>query len=139
MIRTALALTLAALATGPAVAQDAPDAETGRDHYVTWCASCHGMEARGDGTMAPILSVLPTDLTRLAEGASGEFPWMRVARQIDGRDPFLAHGGVMPLFGDFFAGDPAAPEAAIKLPDGQPMVTTRTIAELLVYLNAIQE
>lgn len=139
MIRTALATTLAALAAGPALAQDAPDAGAGRDHYVTWCASCHGMEGRGDGTMAPILSVLPTDLTQLAADAGGAFPWMRVARQIDGRDPFLAHGGVMPLFGDFFAGDPAAPEAALKLPDGQPMVTTRTIAELLVYLDTIQE
>lgn len=137
----ALALTLAAL---PAPAQEVvatggPDLEAGRDTYLGYCASCHGMDGRGDGPMAPVLTVLPSDLTTLSALNGGLFPWLRTARQIDGRDPFLAHGGVMPLYGDFFTGDPAEPQTAIRLPDGQPMVTTRTIADLLVYLESLQE
>lgn len=144
MRRPALALALGLLAA-PVHAQqvdviqgDGPDLAAGAESYVTYCASCHGMEGRGNGPMAPILAVLPTDLTRLAEMNEGAFPWMRIARQIDGRDPFLAHGGVMPLFGDYFT-NPSEPEASIKVPDGQPLVTTRSIAELLVYLESIQE
>jgi hypothetical protein len=47
-------------------------------------------DGRGADAAAP-------DLTAL--NAAGEFPVLRVARQIDGRDRLLAHGGEMPLFG----------------------------------------
>jgi mono/diheme cytochrome c family protein len=113
--------------------------EEGRDLYVTYCGSCHGMEGRGDGTMAAILTILPTDLTRISELEDGVFPYERLARQIDGRDPFLAHGGVMPLYGDFFDGDPPPPSAVIELEDGRRMLTTQPLADLLAYLESIQE
>ena len=145
MTRTALALSLtASLLAAPVAAQengvegDLPDIDAGRETYVQYCASCHGMEGRGNGTMATILTIMPTDLTYLSEMNGGEFPWARTARQIDGRDPFLAHGGIMPIFGPFFEGEPQA-FGAIKTPGGQPIVTTRAVVNLLAYLESIQE
>jgi mono/diheme cytochrome c family protein len=121
----------AALWALPGAAQD-PVA--GADHYVRYCAACHGMEARGDGEMAAILTVLPSDLTALSAGNGGVFPVARVAWQIDGRDPLLAHGGVMPLFGDFFEGQ----DTAIRAETGQTILTSRPVADLVAFLEAIQ-
>jgi mono/diheme cytochrome c family protein len=122
----------AALWAVPGAAQD-PAA--GADLYVRYCAACHGMEARGDGEMAAILTVLPSDLTRLSERNGGVFPVAGVAWQIDGRDPLLAHGGVMPLFGDFFEGQ----DTAIRAETGQTILTSRPVADLVAFLEAIQE
>ena len=120
------------LAAGPGAAQDAP---AGADLYIRYCAACHGMEARGDGAMAEILTVMPADLTQLSAGNDGVFPVARVAWQIDGRDPMLAHGGVMPLYGDFFEGQ----DTAVRVETGQTMMTSRPVADLLAFLEAIQE
>ena len=121
-----------ALCAGPGAAQD-PVA--GADLYVRYCAACHGMEARGDGEMAAILTVLPAALTSLSAGNGGVFPVAQVAWQIDGRDPLLAHGGVMPLFGDFFEGQ----DTAVRSEAGQTILTSRPVADLLAFLEAIQE
>jgi mono/diheme cytochrome c family protein len=120
------------LAAGPVAAQDAP---AGADLYIRYCAACHGMGARGDGEMAAILTVLPSDLTQLSADNGGVFPAARVAWQIDGRDPMLAHGGVMPLYGDFFEGQ----DTAVRIENGQTMLTSRPVADLLAFLEAIQE
>lgn len=121
---------LAVLAAAPAAAQ-----ETGEEIFATFCATCHGSDAAGDGPMAEILMVAPPDLTGLAAANDGVFPVSRVARQIDGRDPLLAHGGVMPLFGAFFEGD----GAAIASETGQPIVTSAPIAALITYLESVQD
>jgi hypothetical protein len=93
------------------------------------------MEARGDGEMAEILTLQPADLTRLSVENGGVFPAARVAAQIDGRDPLLAHGGVMPIFGEFFEGQ----DTAIPSEAGQPILTSRPVADLIAFLAAIQE
>jgi mono/diheme cytochrome c family protein len=121
-----------AIPAGPGAAQEA---EAGAHHYLRYCAACHGMEGRGDGQMAAILTILPADLTQLSAGNDGLFPAIRTARQIDGRDPLLAHGGVMPLFGDFFEGQ----DAAIRAETGQTMLTSWAIADLIAFLETIQE
>jgi len=138
---TRIGLGLAAvLAVSPAFGQEVDgvpvgDVATGAGLYFSYCAACHGLEARGDGEMADILTVLPADLTRLSQANDGVFPVTDVVRQIDGRDPLLAHGGVMPLFGDFFQGD----DVAIPSEAGQPIMTSRAIADLTAFLRVIQE
>lgn len=123
---------IAALAvTGAAQAQDAAE---GAALYARFCAACHGAEARGGGVMTEVLTVAPPDLTALSQ--DGAFPAQTVARQIDGRDPLLAHGGDMPLFGPWFEGDGA--DVAITGPGGQPMLVSRPVADLLAYLMSVQ-
>ena len=51
------------LLAAPAVAQDA---DIGRSHYFTHCATCHGLEGSGDGPMAGVLTISPADLTELS-------------------------------------------------------------------------
>ena len=114
----------------------AQDAEEGAALYLTYCAACHGETAHGEGRMAPLLTVLPPDLTQLSAANGGVFPTQSVAWQIDGRDPLLAHGGEMPLFGQFFVDDASV---ALILPSGQRLLTSRPIADVIAYLQSIQE
>lgn len=126
-------LTIAACLAVPGMAA-AQDVMEGAALYGDFCAVCHGVSAEGDGPMAEVLTVPPPDLTRLAEG--GAFPVVQVARQIDGRDPILAHGGAMPLFGPWFEGD--GPDAVLQAADGQPVMMSRPIADLIAYLMDVQ-
>ena len=128
-----LALILGLIAS-PALAGP-PDPVAGKETFRTYCAVCHGMDARGDGPMAGAMIIEPPDLTRLARDNGGVFPVLRVVRQIDGRDPLLAHGGEMPLFGEMFA----FPDGAIATETGQPIVTAQPIADVAAWLATVQD
>lgn len=130
MIRLTVAVLLAASA---ATAETNP--ETGKEVFLTYCATCHGVSAKGDGPMAKMLTTPPTDLTQLAENNGGQFPTFRVVRQIDGRDPLLAHGGEMPLFGQLFT----FIDGSIATESGQPIMTAQPIADVAAWLITIQE
>lgn len=132
MIRTAL--TLAALAAAAPVAAQDPDA--GEALYRTHCAACHGIDAEGNGPMAGVLTIKPTDLTALAADNDGAFPSLDVVRRIDGRDPLVAHGSPMPVYGDFFEGGPMV---AVSAPSGQPVMTTEPVADILAWLRGVQD
>ncbi|RDC71069.1 cytochrome c [Rhodovulum sp. 12E13] len=132
------ALVVAACLAAPlsAPAQEAVgDPQQGAALYDLYCATCHGAEGRGDGPTAEIMTLQPADLTALSAGNGGVFPTARVVRQIDGRDPVLAHGSPMPVFGPFFEGE----DTAMKTPAGQPVLTSRPVADLVAWLMAIQE
>lgn len=76
---------------------------TGEELYRRFCASCHGAQGRGDGPVAASFKVEVPDLTLLARRAGGVFPRERVARIIDGRHIFAAHGSrTMPVWGEDF-------------------------------------
>jgi mono/diheme cytochrome c family protein len=82
---------------------DEVSAAKGKIIYVRFCASCHGVTGRGDGTVATELRVPPTDLTRLAEKAGGRFIEDAVTRSIDGRRTPRVHGTPdMPVWGEVF-------------------------------------
>jgi len=92
-----------------ASAQDptAPDAAAsaiGQIIYGRYCASCHGTDGKGDGTLARDLSVAPTDLTKLSQKNKGVFPYGHVVQVIDGRKVTRGHGSPdMPVWGEVFA------------------------------------
>lgn len=116
----------------PAVAQDATQGEA---LYGFYCATCHGNSAVGNGPMSPSLVVAPADLTRLAAGNDGVFPTERVIMRIDGRDPLVSHGSMMPVYGDFFEGS----DIMTKSETGQPILTSQPIVDLLAYLQTLQQ
>ena len=107
IVRTT-ALVLAALAALAAVvyfvATRSPRIPVnGREHYVRYCASCHGVGGRGDGPAADAIQPRPTDLTRLRERYGGQYPIREVMGAIDGRYPVRAHGdSAMPVWGIVF-------------------------------------
>lgn len=70
--------------------------------FRTYCASCHGATARGNGPLAESLRHRPPDLTKFTARNGGVFPSERVYRIIDGRD-VPSHGDRdMPVWGDAF-------------------------------------
>lgn len=75
----------------------------GSSLFKTYCATCHGPAARGDGPLADQLRVRPPDLTLFARRNGGTFDKEKVRRIVDGRDPVKGHGGAdMPVWGDVF-------------------------------------
>ena len=78
-------------------------AEMGRGWFDSYCASCHGRDAQGDGPLAGELRTPPADLSRIALRRSGVFPADEVAAYIDGRNRVPAHGPRdMPIWGRHF-------------------------------------
>ncbi len=118
------------VATSQAAAQDV---DTGAELYQHYCATCHGLEATGHGPMAGVLVIQPVDLTKLAD-ENGVFPVARVVARIDGRDPLVSHGSPMPVYGPYFDGQ----DTSMKTPEGQPILTSQPIVDLVAYLETLQ-
>lgn len=135
MLACVAAIAAAAVAAGRvSSSQEAPPpGETGAELYRMHCASCHGMEGRGDGPVAPHMKVPVPDLTRIAARHGGQFPREEIARVIDGLSPFAAHGTRnMPVWGyEFF--DP-------RLEDRKAEAEVNERVDRLVeYLATIQD
>ncbi len=113
----------------------AQDAEEGAEIFRLYCTGCHGMEAEGNGPMAAVLTIQPTDLTVLASENEGEFPVSRVIARIDGRDPVVAHGSPMPVFGEWFEGR----GETIRGEDGVLIMTSQPVIDLVTYLQGLQK
>ena len=112
----ALLLAPAGAAAQEGMKQTTPGAEVFR----TYCASCHGTSAHGDGPLSSSMRKKPANLTEIAKRNGGEFPADMVFRTIDGRQPVRGHGGPdMPVWGDAFeksreAGDTERVKAVIQ-------------------------
>lgn len=113
----------------------AQDTEDGARLFRLHCAACHGADAEGQGPMAPVLLIQPSDLTALTTRNDGEFPVYRVVKRIDGRDPLVSHGSDMPVYGWFFEGE----GVAIAAETGQPIMTSQPVADLVDWLRSIQD
>lgn len=73
--------------------------------FQTYCAACHGVDARGDGPVAPALKQKVPDLTLLSRASGGTFPALHVKTTILlGSDDLIpAHGSrKMPIWGPLF-------------------------------------
>ena len=125
----AVLMTLFAASSGAA-----QDAAQGEETYLTYCATCHGLDATGHGPMRSVLTVQPVDLTRLSAGNDGVFPLFRVVKRIDGRDPLVSHGSPMPVYGDYFEGE----DVALKTDEGQPILTSAPVADLVAFIRSRQ-
>ncbi|WP_170409460.1 c-type cytochrome [Ruegeria atlantica] len=132
MIRPMFVAACASVAASASQAA-AQNVETGAELYQHYCATCHGIDATGNGPMAGVLVIQPTDLTQLTS-VGGVFPTARVVARIDGRDPLVSHGSPMPIYGPYFDGQ----DTSMKTPDGQPILTSQPIVDLVAYLETLQ-
>ena len=66
--------------------------ETGEEIYRRACASCHGVDGRGNGPDAATIRVPQADLTMLSARAGGTFPRAYVIETITGAREVRAHG-----------------------------------------------
>jgi mono/diheme cytochrome c family protein len=129
-IRFAAALACAATLSVPARAD-----ELGRREFMSYCASCHGETAMGNGPIAEFLSVPPPNLTSLTADNDGEFPYLDIFMIIDGRTGVGPHGGEMPVWGDLFS----AQELIAGTGYGAETIVRGRILSLVKYLEAIQQ
>jgi mono/diheme cytochrome c family protein len=123
-----VAMTLGANTT--AAAQEGSHAAIGGYLYKTYCATCHGTSARGDGPLADSMRRRPSNLTEIAKRNNGTFDRTMVFNVIDGRIKVPGHGGPdMPVWGDAFLRTSETPdEASVK----------HRIQALVDYLETIQ-
>ena len=75
----------------------------GIDIYRAHCASCHGVEGKGDGPVAPALNTKMPDLSTIAQRSGGTFPVGRMRKIIIGDEVIPGHGSrEMPIWGPIF-------------------------------------
>jgi mono/diheme cytochrome c family protein len=100
--------------------------------YVERCASCHGVDGKGDGPVAPILKVSPPDLTTITQRAGGTFPSARVVRVITYGGDISAHGTqAMPVWGKIFSTEGGGGKRGA-------LHSRRAVFQLKRYLESIQ-
>lgn len=109
--RGTMALLGGMLACSVAGAAGAESDEAAKNLYVHYCSSCHGETGKGDGDLAEILEIKPTNLTVLRKNSpQGEFSYLSLLKSIDGRKRVRGHGKPeMPVWGNVFLTSKTAP------------------------------
>jgi mono/diheme cytochrome c family protein len=117
----------------PATASAEP---AGRVLFTTHCASCHGVDGRGNGPVAGSLVMRPSDLTKLTKRFGMPLARNKLAEYIDGRIDVKAHGPrEMPVWGERF--DQELGQGMLSTEDSKRR-TIDVIIEFLISIQAIQ-
>lgn len=102
----------------------------GKAMFVTYCASCHGLEGKGDGPASVAMKNGVPDLRLLSKSHGGSFPAFRVQDTIVGNDKLMAHGSYeMPVWGHVFRHLDQQSDAKINL----------RIHNLTAYVQSLQQ
>ncbi|MCB1334243.1 MAG: c-type cytochrome [Roseivivax sp.] len=114
--------------------QTMPAASDGRALYMTYCADCHGPEAKGDGPLARSMAKPPKNLTLIAVRNGDRFPRAKIMSTVDGyaRSDSVYPG--MPEFGALLEGDLVPFDSG----DGKLTPTPWKLAALVEYLESVQ-
>ena len=128
----------AVLATGMGKAQSNASAPTalkqtsptnGKQMYVNYCASCHGIDGKGDGPVAQSLKMPPADLTLLSKNNNGKFPDRHIFAVLQSGADIPSHGTPeMPVWGPILG----------ELDKANPDMKKLRISNLIRYLKSIQ-
>jgi mono/diheme cytochrome c family protein len=107
-------------------------ATSGRQMYASYCASCHGMDGRGNGPVAVMLKKQPADLSALSRNNGGRFPSEHVETVLEFGAENMAHGTIeMPVWG------PVLGKMDVSVPV-QSMRQLR-VSNLTRYIESMQE
>lgn len=95
-------------------------ANSGVEMFNSYCAACHGKDAKGNGPAVAALKVPPPDLTTLSQRHGGKYPAMYVESVLTfGAENFPAHGAKeMPIWGPLLgsiSGGVNAPQTALRI------------------------
>jgi len=126
------------LMTFSVASRAADPVDLGKQEYVNNCAVCHGMQGRGDGPYAAIVTSKMGDLTRLSSSNGGVFPVSRVYGALDGTRMTRGHGTTaMPIWGNIYK--VKAAEYYMDIPYDQEAFVRARILALIDYLARLQE
>lgn len=102
---------------------------SGKDMYNSYCAVCHGTDAKGNGPAAAAMKTTPIDLTVLAKNNGGKYPASHVAAVIRGQAGTPSHGSQdMPVWGPLFSSISQGHEAQVQ----------QRITNLVTYIDSQQ-
>jgi mono/diheme cytochrome c family protein len=105
-------------------------AASGKQTYTHYCASCHGVNARGDGPAAFVLKTPPPDLTTLAKRHNGKFPYDYVFDVLRFGTRIVSHGSSdMPIWGPIFGSMDGYDEFEVR----------KRVKDLSDYLASLQQ
>ena len=106
-------------------------AASGQEMFNSYCAVCHGKDAKGNGPAVGALKVPPPDLTTLSQRHDGKYPTMYVESVLKfGAENFPAHGTKdMPIWGPLLG----SISGGINAPQ-----TTQRIYNLNQYIESLQ-
>jgi mono/diheme cytochrome c family protein len=111
----------------------AAEVDAGKELYVQYCSSCHGVDGRGNGPVSAYLKIKVPDLTLLRKNNKGIYPLDEVMSAIDGRRTVRAHGDrKMPVWGEVFRKEAEGGKYA----ELQALLKAKLIAE---YIATIQQ
>jgi mono/diheme cytochrome c family protein len=104
-------------------------AASGSEMFNSYCAPCHGKDAKGNGPAATSLRNPPANLTQLAKKNNGRFPGDHVANVLR-KGVAGAHGSSdMPVWGPLFSSVSGRDDSIIQM----------RISNLIHYLESLQE
>ena len=128
---------MVAVASCSGIARSAELIDIGQQDYETKCALCHGLDGKGQGSYAGLLTVPVPDLTVLSKNNGGVFPFQHVYRIIDGREERKAHGPRdMPIWGQDYLDKAERAFFGYSL-SREGFVRSRILA-LIDYVNRLQ-
>jgi mono/diheme cytochrome c family protein len=97
--------------------------------FRSYCAVCHGQDAKGNSPAASALKTPPADLTTLAQKNGGKYPASHVAAVLGGQALTRSHGAQdMPIWGPLFS----------KISQGDEAQVQQRITNLVTYIESQQ-
>lgn len=102
---------------------------SGAEMFKSYCAACHGKDAKGAGPATEDLKSAPPDLTTLAKRHDGKFPADYVGNVLRNGVKAPAHGSSdMPVWGPLFASVSGHDDTMVNM----------RISNLVRYLESLQ-
>ena len=112
----------------------------GKQTFLRYCASCHGVHGTGDGPVSKSLIVQPADISRLKYDNRGKFPIEWVLKTIDGREMPRAHGlSDMPVWGQWFSSQAMAEGVLQDDINGIEKLVRKRLDNLVAYIKTLQK
>ena len=117
----------------------ASDLLKGTADFMTFCASCHGVNGRGNGPMVRELTKQPADLTKLTKQPAEIFPRGDIKKIVDGRTMPRSHGTAqMPVWGQRFSFQATADGTLQEDQKGIEKQVDDRLENIMTYLESIQ-
>jgi mono/diheme cytochrome c family protein len=102
---------------------------SGKEMFNSYCAVCHGKDAKGGGPAASAMKTPPSDLTLLAQKDGGKYPASHIAAIIRGQATTPSHGSQdMPVWGPLFS----------SISQGHESQVQQRITNLVSYVGTLQ-
>jgi mono/diheme cytochrome c family protein len=100
-----------------------------KEMFKSYCAVCHGTDAKGGGPAASALKTPPADLTLLARKDGGKYPAAHVAAVLRGQTDITSHGNKeMPVWGELFS----------SISQGHDSQVQQRVSNLVDYVESLQ-